>query len=543
MKIDEEAPLDSATAVGETQARSELREYLHSRDERLKLFPKAMLVGLIAGFVGTAFRFALAVGDLGRDRLVAWAHRAPVFGWIAPVLVGSLGAVGSLWVVKRFAPETAGSGIPHLEAVLHRYRTLRWVRVLVAKFVAGAVGIGAGLTLGREGPTVQMGGATGMGVAKMLRSSPRESLTLTAAGAGAGLAAAFNAPLAGVVFVLEELQRDFRPTVFGAAFLAAACSDVVARLCSGQVPSLSVHAYPTPSLELLPAFAVLGLAAGIFGIWFNRSLIGSLNRFAALGARRSLTVAGVVGALVGIVAYFAPSVVGGGHSLAETTLAGNVAFRSIPLLLVLRFGLLMLCYGMGAPGGIFAPLLVVGALFGLGFGQVAGFVFPGAIVHPGVFAVVGMAAYFTSIVRAPLTGIVLIVEMTQSYAQMLPLIVACLCAYVVAEAMGDLPIYEALLQRDLLRGGESVALVEPMVLEMEVQPGAPFEGKPVRELGLRPGVVLVGCREGDREWVPTADTRLRPHIRVTAVISPDSNDGLEHFRDGCRKVDEKHRAA
>jgi CIC family chloride channel protein len=178
-------------------------------------------------------------------------------------------------------------------------------------------------------------------------------------------------------------------------------------------------------------------------------------------------------------------------------------------------------------------LLVLGAMLGLAVGQVAALVFPHAGIVPGAFAVVGMAAYFTAIVRAPLTGIVLIVEMTSSYAQMLPLLVACFAAYVTAEAFGDLPIYEALLQRDLLSQGADVTFDEPIVLELEVSPGAPFEGHQVRDLGLPAGVVLVSCREGDREWVPTADTELHAHVRVTAVVAPDVPEGLEEFRRGC----------
>lgn len=521
----------------ETQARSELRDFLEVRDERKRLFPRAMLVGAVAGLVATAFRYALMFGDLVRDHLVAWSHGSPTFGWIAPALFAAIGATLALILTKRVAPEASGSGIPHLEAVLHRYRDFRWRRVLPVKFAGGFLAISAGLALGREGPTVQMGGAIGMAVADGTKATRRERLTLAASGAGAGLAAAFNAPLSGVMFVLEELQRDFRPTVFGAAFLAAACADVVARLLSGQTPSFAVAAYPTPSLALLPAFALLGALAGVLGVLFNRSLIGSLNRFAAMGVARSTKACAVVGALVGLVAFFAPTSVGGGHGLAERALAGHLILASVPVLFALRFVMTMGSYATGAPGGIFAPLLALGALFGLGFGQLVVLAAPGTGVSAGVFAVIGMAAYFTAIVRAPLTGIVLIVEMTQSYAQMLPLIVGCLCAYVAAEAMGDLPIYEALLQRDLLRGGDLAPQEEPIVLEIEVEPHSPFEGRALRELGLPAGVVLVSCRDSHHEWVPTAETRLQAHERITAVVAPEAAEGLERLRAGCRSED------
>ncbi|MGV3618926.1 MAG: H(+)/Cl(-) exchange transporter ClcA [Fimbriimonas sp.] len=527
-------PSAPATAGIQTrQAQSELHEFLHAQRERRRLFPRALLVGLSAGVVAVLFRAALAGGDALRNWIVSWARAFPALGWTVPVLFGGACAGLSVWGVRRWAPEAAGSGIPHLEAVLHRHRDFPWRRVLWAKFVGSALAIGGGMTLGREGPTVQMGGAAGFGVARGLKSGTREALVLAAAGAGAGLAAAFNAPLAGLVFVLEELQRDFRPNVFGAAFIAAAAADIVTRLAGGQLPVFSVPSYPTPALTLLPAFGILGVVVGVFGVGFNRALLGSLNGFARIPASRRVLAASLVGAVVGLVAFFAPQTVGGGHSIAEGALTASVALAAIPALLALRFTLTVACYSTGAPGGIFAPLLVLGALLGLGIGDLTALALPHAGVQPGSFAVVGMAACFTGIVRAPLTGIVLIAEMTSSYALMLPLLVACLCAYAVAERIGDLPIYESLLQRDLLSGGTLAAVGEPMVLEIEVKVGSRFDGLSVRELGLPAGVVLVSCREAGREWVPDASTVLHAPVRVTAVVSPQSEDGLERLRDGC----------
>jgi CIC family chloride channel protein len=523
---------ESAVAA-RAEARSEIAEYLDVSQQRRRLFPRAALVGLLAGLVAVAFRALLAAGDALRNALLAWAHGVGSWGWLFPVAFGVLGAMLAVALVRRYAPETSGSGIPHLEAVLHRFRELDWRRVLPVKFVGGVLAIGSGMALGREGPTVQMGGAIGDAVADWLRASPRERLTLIAAGAGAGLAAAFNAPLAGLVFVLEEAQRDFRPVVFGAAFLAAAAADVVARLASGQLPVFTVPSYPVPPLTALPIFAILGLAAGALGVMFNWCLLRTLDGFGRLHGRWLLAGAAAVGALVGIAGWFAPLSVGGGHDLAETVLAGQIALASIPIWFLVRFGLSMASYGTGAPGGIFAPLLVLGALIGLAIGEIAHMLAPAVLPQPAIVAVVGMAAYFTAIVRAPLTGVVLIIEMTGNYEQMLPLLVSCFCAYTVAEYLRSLPIYEALLERDLRRGSDSQVLSEPMVLELEVEPGAPFEGKAVRDLGLPPGCILVRVREGGREWIPTANTHLEAHMRITAVIAPEAAHGLPMLRNGC----------
>jgi CIC family chloride channel protein len=156
------------------------------------------------------------------------------------------------------------------------------------------------------------------------------------------------------------------------------------------------------------------------------------------------------------------------------------------------------------------------------------------VPEPAIFAVVGMAAYFTAIVRAPLTGIVLIIEMTGNYDQMLPLLVSCFCAYIVAESLKDVPIYEALLERDLLRGGLYHQSGKPIVVEFEVEPGSPFAGREVRELGLGGGCVLVRYQADDRESVPTATTRLAPYSRITAVIQPEASDAVTALRRGCR---------
>jgi len=513
---------------------SEIQEDHNIREQRRRMFPRAALVGLGAGLIASFFRVVLAGADTARNGLIEWSHQYPVWGWIFPVTFGLAGATLSVLVVRRFAPETSGSGIPHLEAVLHRLRKLNWKRVLPVKFVAGALAIGGGLALGREGPTVQMGGAVGDAISKWLKVPPRERRTLIAAGAGAGLAAAFNAPLSGLIFVLEEVQRDFHPFVFGAAFLAAAIADIVSRLLAGAFPVFSIPDYPTPPTASLPIFALLGVLAGFLGVAFNRSLLGTMNLFARAKGKWGLAVAAVVGALVGLTGWFSPMLVGGGHSLAETALAGNLVLWIIPIFFVIRFLMTIASYGTGAAGGIFAPLLALGALLGLALGQLANRIAPGVVPIPAVFAVVGMAAYFTAIVRAPLTGIMLIVEMTGNYQQMLPLLVACFCAYAVAELLKDLPIYEALLERDLLRDGSHIKLKEPMVMDFLIEQGASFAGQEVRMLGLPPGCVLVRCTERGREFVPTAITILEEHMKITVVIAPEASHGLMILRNGCK---------
>ncbi len=515
-------------------ARSEIQEYLNISQQRRWIFPRAALVGACAGVTALLFRAALTLADTARNQFITWAQQYPAFGWIFPVLLTMLGAGISVAITRRYAPEASGSGIPHLEAVLRRFRKLRWKRVLPVKFFGGIIAIGSGLALGREGPTVQMGGAVGDGVSRLLKVSERERLTLISAGAGAGLAAAFNAPLSGLVFVLEEIRRDFQPIVFGAALVAAIIADIIARIGTGQFPVFAVPSYPVVPLASLPIFAVAGIVAGVLGVLFNRGLVFTLDQFARIPARFILPAAMLTGGLVGLTGWFAPRLIGSGHALAEAALRGELLLYSIPLFILLRFLLTLTSYGTGAPGGIFAPLLVIGALLGLAIGLIAHNLWPQVVPTPAVFAVVGMAAFFTAIVRAPLTGIMLIVEMTGNYNQILPLLVACFCAYAAAELIKDLPIYEALLQRDLKRNGSIPALKEPVVVEFIIQPGAPFVGLEVRSLGLPSGCILVRCSDGQREWLPKANTRLDAHMRITAMVAPEASEGLEILRQGCQ---------
>ncbi len=414
--------------------------------KRRHILPKALVVGVVAGLLATAFRVALAAAEGQR---IALLSRFEVATRI-PLAIG-LGAVGGglgLWLVRRFAPDASGSGIPQLKGFVLGERGLEWRRLLPVKFFAGLVGIGGGLALGREGPTIQMGGATGLMVSEWFRVKPGEGerKALIAAGAGAGLAAAFNAPLAGVMFVLEELAGSFTPVVFVSAFLASVTADVVGRVLTGEMPVFHLHDMPAPNVRALPAALVLGLACGLGGVLFNRCLLRSLDWYARLRWPGWLLGA-LAGAAVGLASGIYPGVAGGGGLLAERALTGAIALRWLPILLLARFLLTMTSYGTGAAGGIFAPLLVIGALGGLAFGQVVHAVLPAWAAQPEALAVIGMGGLLTAIVRAPLTGIVLMIELTGKYDFMLPLLACCLVAYGVAEALRDTPIYEALRER------------------------------------------------------------------------------------------------
>ncbi len=418
--------------------------------KRRHILPKALVVGLIAGLLGSAFRVGLLAVERARLdfllRLPA-AERVPV-----ALVIGTIGGAVAVWLVRRFAPEAGGSGIPQIKAFVLGHHELEWRRLLPVKFLGGLIGIGGGFALGREGPTIQMGGATGLMVSEWFHIKPGEGerKALIAAGAGAGLAAAFNAPIAGVMFVLEELAGSFTPVVFVAAFLASVTADVVGRVLTGEMPVFQLHNMPAPHVDsVLPAL-VLGVLCGLGGVVFNRTLLKSLDWYEWLHWPGWLSGA-LAGAIAGLAAGLYPAVSGTGGLLAGQALAGQIAFGWLPLLLLARFALTMTSYGSGAAGGIFAPLLVLGALGGLGFGSLLGLVLPSWGTQPEVFAVIGMGGLLTAIVRAPLTGIVLMIELTGQYDFMLPVLACSLVAYGIAEALGDKPVYEALRERAMRR--------------------------------------------------------------------------------------------
>jgi CIC family chloride channel protein len=427
-----------------------------STDEvkRRHILPKALVVGVVAGLVASAFRVVLLAAEHARIHYLTGLPTGPRI--LAGMVVGGIGGSAALWLVRRFAPDAGGSGIPQLKGFVLGERGIEWRRLLPIKFFAGLLGIGGGLALGREGPTIQMGGATGLMVSEWFRvkAGQGERKALIAAGAGAGLAAAFNAPLAGVMFVLEELAGKFTPVVLVASFLASVSADVVGRVLTGEMPVFPLHAMPAPNVRSLPAALILGVVCGLGGVIFNRCLLKSLDWYARL-RWPSWAVGALAGMAVGLAGGLFPGVAGTGGALAEQALAGDIALRWLPVLLMARFVLTMVSYGTGAAGGIFAPLLVLGALGGLAFGRIAHGILPEWAAQPEAFAVIGMGGLLTAIVRAPLTGIVLLIELTGKYDFMLPLLGCSLVAYGVAEGLRDQPIYEALRERSKRLAGSA----------------------------------------------------------------------------------------
>ena len=418
----------------------------------LPLAVAALLVGAATGFIGAAFRICLdRVADL-RSTLVERAHLEGVAGLIAVIAACAAATALAAWLVRRFAPRASGSGIPHTEAVLDGELPPAPYLLIPVKFIGGVLAIGAGLALGREGPSVQMGASLAQMIGNGLRRNWADCRVLIAAGAGAGLATAFNAPIGGAVFVLEELVRRFETRIAIAALGASATAMYVARIFLGDAPDFNVAALPYPSPQTSVLFLTLGIVCGFAAIVYNRTILATLNVADRLARWPVEIRAGVIGAAVGAIAWYAPNLVGGGESLTQQTLSGELAVASLAYVFVLRFALGAVSYAAKTPGGLFAPLLVLGAQLGILFAVGCQFILPMTEAPAATLAVVGMAAFFTGVVRAPVTGVVLITEMTGSFTLLLPMLAACYAAMLVPTLFKNAPIYDSLRELDVRDG-------------------------------------------------------------------------------------------
>jgi chloride channel protein, CIC family len=418
---------------------------VQDRSSLLVLGSLAFAVGMASGLVGAVFRLVLDGADRFRGTVIDWAHGKQMAGFVLVIGISAVATALASWLVRRFAPGAKGSGIPDVEAVLRGEQPPASPILIPVKFLGGVLAMGAGLALGREGPTVQMGAGIGHIIGAAFRRNQDDLKALLAAGAGAGLATAFNAPLAGAVFVLEELVRRFDTRITLTTLCASGSAIAVARLLLGHQPDFQLEPLPHPGVGTVPIFFVLGAVIGLIGVAYNCTILGALAAAEQLGRWWSGDVrAALVGAAVGLVAWFGPGLVGGGDAITQHVLAGGVSLIVVVYVFLLRFVLGPVSYAAGTPGGLFAPMLVLGAQIGLVQGTFFCRWFPGLGERPAAFAVVGMAAFFTAVVRSPVTGIILVTEMTGSFTLLLPMLLACFAAMIVPTVLRNAPIYDAL---------------------------------------------------------------------------------------------------
>jgi len=409
------------------------------------LFLKSGCVGLLTGLIAALFHQLLESVEKWHMLLCQNIDGSLLLLLLTCVLT-STAVILSIFLVRTFAPEASGSGIPEIENTLTTHKKIRWQRVIPVKFFGGLLSIGSGMLLGREGPTIHMGGALGAMLGDGKKQNRFQRHVLVAAGAAAGLTAAFNAPLAGLIFVIEEMRGQFKYTVQSILAVTLSCTValITVQLLGGQQSAIANAVFHAPSLSVLPLFAFLGVCFGVIGTQYNKLLLVSVAFGKRLNGMKVYLFGAAVALLVAVISFFFPLASGGGHDALEHALGNSFTISSLLIIFAVRFLLSIFSYAVGTPGGIFAPLLALGTFFGLWYGKVMMSIFPGLIEYPGIFVVAGMGALFAATVQAPLTGIILIIEMTRSYELILPLMVTCLAASLTANRLGGKPIYSQL---------------------------------------------------------------------------------------------------
>ena len=404
----------------------------------------ALIVGLVGGLAAVGFHYLIDyLHEEVFGRIADWSKDLGPFKFMPGIVLGGL-LVGPL--VTRAASEARGHGVPEvMEAVNRRGGRIR-TRVASVKAIASALTISSGGSAGREGPIVQIGSALGSTLARSFRMSDRRRSTFVAAGAAAGIAAIFNAPLAGVFFALEVILRSFTARGFSTVVISAVAANAVWRVLVGDESVLTAEVHQLIHPSELVLYAVLGIVAAVVAVGFVRLLYLVEDRFDALPVLADLRPA--IGAVtVGILGAISIDLLGSGLGGIDKALAGEFAFRFLLFLIVAKMLATALTLGSGGSGGIFSPSLFVGALLGSAYGEIVNQLFPDSTAPAGAYAVVGMAAVFAAAAQAPMSSIFIVFEMTNDFGLIMPLMAACAAATVAYTAIKKDSIYEVKLRR------------------------------------------------------------------------------------------------
>ncbi|HEV2379869.1 MAG TPA: chloride channel protein [Terriglobia bacterium] len=412
---------------------------LRQREDQL-LLVLALVIGALTGAVVVAFillteRVGMRLYPVGS---AAWRR----------VLIPVLGSLGMGYLLFRYFPDARGSGVPQTKAALFAREGVITSGTILGKFFCTAATLASGIPLGREGPSVQVGAGIASVLGRRLGLSRETVKALIPVGAAAAIAAAFNTPLAGVLFSLEEVMGDLNAPVLGSTVLASATSWVVLRLLLGDNPLFRVPQYQVIHSLSFAVYAVLGVVGGVVSVAFTKLLLGMREGFLRMPARTRWFQPVAGGLLTGLLGWFVPQVLGVGYGYVGDALNGRMALQLMALLVLLKLVASATSYASGNAGGIFGPSLFIGAMLGGTVGSIAHRLWPGQTAPVGAYALVGMGTAFAGIVRAPMTSVVMIFETTRDYAIIVPLMISNLVSYLISSRLQPQPIYEALALQD-----------------------------------------------------------------------------------------------
>ena len=412
-----------------------IADNLRNREDRLTIL-LSLVIGLLVGLVVVAF--ILLTG-----RLAARMYPAGGAAW-RRVLMPTIGALVTGFLLSRYFPNARGSGIPQTKFAIFINNGYISFKTVFGKFLCCSGSLATGIALGREGPSVQIGAGIASVLGRRFGLSTENVKALVPVGCSAALATAFNTPIAAVLFSLEEILGDMHAPVLGTVVIASATSWMVLHLLLGDQPLFHVPAYRLVNPIEFAIYAVLGVVGGLGSVCFVKLLLGIRNQFKKFAKSTEWAQPAVGGLLVGLMGWFMPEVLGVGYDVVDVVLSGDFVTKIVLLLAVLKIIATAACYGTGNAGGIFGPSLFIGAMIGGGVGSIAHTLWPNVTANPGAYALVGMGAAFAGIVRTPLTSVIMIFEMTRDYSIIVPLMIANLISFFISQKLQHAPIYEAL---------------------------------------------------------------------------------------------------
>ncbi|MGI6755495.1 MAG: chloride channel protein [Atopobiaceae bacterium] len=502
---------------------------------QVNLVGQGALVGLAGGAVVSAYRFALSHAESLLRTIISAAAKIPfgMLGWFV-VLLALCFIVGRLMV---WEPNTQGSGIPQVDAEVAAKLDAPWHRVLCAKFVEGTLCAFGGLSLGREGPSVQLGGMAGKGVAKLLGRRRGEERLLVTCGAAAGMSAAFHAPLTGVLFAIEEIHKEFTAPLIISVMTASVVSDFLVSQVLGVRPVLVLSFLNDIPHRQYAVVLLMGLYTGILGVLHNKGMFYCQDRlYKKIQNHLPYARLAIPFVLSGIIAFSAPALLCGGDAIIEMLLSPN----SVQLPLLIIVGLLIgkylfttLSFGSGAPGGTLFPLVVMGMLSGAVYAYGYGIVMGEPTAYINSFIVLGVAGLFASVVRAPVTAVVLVFELTGSLDALLATSIVSIISYVTANLLNVDPFYEH-LYANLIGIGAKNPEVQGTPGEKELQTyvvgaGSAAEGKLIRDIPWPDDVLVVTIERGGQEILPRGNTQLMALDTLTIIQGVETADATNEF--------------
>lgn len=498
-----------------------------SRRLQVDMVGDGVLVGMFAGLVITLYRISLSTAERLLRSLI------PLLAGHVPALLGWLCALAAMAVViarlMQFESDTRGSGIPQIDAEVMGRLDMAWLRVMLVKFCEGVLCTVAGLSLGREGPSVQLGGMAGKGVSRILGKERGEEHLLVTCGAAAGMSAAFHAPLAGVLFALEEIHREFNAALVISAMAAAAMADFVTSNLLGIQPVLHFELVgDLPHADY--AFVLLmGVICGLVGALHNLGMFAMQERaFGSLRERMGDGVLLIPFLLAGVAALVAPQLLCGGDAILTYLEGGQgLAVRTLVLLLLGKYVFTSICFGSGAPGGTLLPLVIMGSLLGALCGLAAIGATDVPLAYLNNFIVLGVAGMFAGSVRAPVTAVVLCFELTGSLDTLLAATAVSLVSYVTANMLKVEPFYERLLSNLLERcpvpdGVQDVEVEGRKVLHTHVVGvGSIAEGRPIEAVPWPPNTLVVTITRSGQDVIPRGSTYLQALDELLVIMDAD----------------------